>query len=356
MFLDMAVEVCRALSVAQVQKTQYLTDLKQSRIPKSGRRQGRPQCDPGLIHRENPIYGIPPLKPQRTVSTGKNVTIAHLSDLHITGGRDLRQLALLDRMLGEFSRKGYDHIVMTGDIVDAGSPDGWSAVRDLLRHHGFFSWERATIIPGNHDLINLEEELRFYHALNPDPRGRTERIRRRLAEFCAIFRPLISADGNEGACLPFVKVLRFGPVSLAFVAVSSVLAWDGADNPLGARGVVSRETLRALHGPEVSSAIRDSFVIGLLHHAYRVYGTDALVDQAFDWTMEFKNRAEYLRTMQSLGAKLVLHGHFHRFQTYHAGDILFVNGGCFHLDPLRYSELEIGSEGVCRQRFISIGR
>jgi predicted phosphodiesterase len=290
------------------------------------------------------------------VPNDNKVTVAHLSDLHIAGKNDRRQLARLDRLLGEFVRKGYDHLVMTGDLIDTAVPSDWSIIRDALIRHGLFEWNLTTVIPGNHDLINLEEEMRFYHALNPDESARQRRVRDRLQQFSTIFRPLITDDGEAEAGLPFVKVMRFGKIAISFVAVSSVLPWNGTDNPLGARGSVSRETLRALMEQQVLQALDGTFVIGLCHHAYKVYGTDALVDQAFDWTMEFKNRDEFLRIMKNLRASLVLHGHFHRFQVYRVDEVSFINGGSFRYTPERYGEVVISDDGSWSHRFVNLDR
>ncbi len=289
------------------------------------------------------------------VPIDKKVRIAHLSDLHLTGRNDLRQIERLDRVLAEIARKGYDHLVMTGDLIDSANPDDWLVVRDALVRNGLFELSKATVLPGNHDLINLEEELRFYHALNPDDSGRRQRVAQRLERFCEVFRPLIVDDGEPGACFPLVKVLHFGGIGIAMVASCSVLPWSGSDNPLGARGYVPPPVLQALGSREVADALSDCFVIGLCHHAYRVYGTDALLDQAFDWTMEFKNRDEFLRTMQSLRARVVMHGHFHRFQMYHADGLTFVNGGSFRYVPDRYGELVIDEKGHWSHRFLRLG-
>lgn len=289
------------------------------------------------------------------MSIDKKVTIAHLSDLHFTGKNDLRQISRLDRMLDEFVRREYDHLVLTGDLIDRAVPDDWLIIRDALMRHGLFELGKTTVVPGNHDLIDLEEEMRFYNALNPLYGDRQRRLQDRLKRFCAVFRPLISGDEDSEAGVPFVKVLRFGEVSIAFVAVSSVLTWSAADNPLGARGLVSREALRALLDKPVLQALSGSFVIGLCHHAYRVYGTDALVDQAFDWTMEFKNREDFLRVMKILNAKLVMHGHFHRFQVYMADEVTFINGGSFRYSPDRYGEVTIGGDGKWTHRFVLLG-
>ena len=289
------------------------------------------------------------------VPIDKKVRIAHLSDLHLTGKNDFRQIERLDRLLAEITRKGYDHLVMTGDLIDTANPDDWLVVRDALSRNGLFELGRTTVLPGNHDLINLEEELRFYHALNPDDSGRRRRVADRLERFCNVFRPLIADPGNPVAGYPMVKVLHFGGIGIAFAAISSVLPWSGSDNPLGARGFVSEAALRAFSDREVSEALGGCFVIGLCHHAYRVYGTDALIDQAFDWTMEFKNRQDFLMAMKSLGARLVMHGHFHRFQMYPADGLTFINGGSFRYVPDRYGELVIDEDGRWSHRFLRLG-
>ncbi|MBN1928916.1 MAG: metallophosphoesterase [Chlorobiaceae bacterium] len=288
------------------------------------------------------------------MSFDKKVTVAHLSDLHIAGRSDRHQLSRLEFMFEEFIRRGYDHLVMTGDLIDTASPDDWLILKEALVRQGLFDWNRATLIPGNHDLIDLEEEMRFYNALNPDDGFRRRRVEERLREFGDIFRPLISGNGGTGAGLPFLKVMRFGALSLSLVAVNTIDPWSGSDNPLGARGSVSRQTLQALAAPEVAEAISGSFVVGLCHHAYKVYGTGGLVDQAFDWTMEFRNREDYLRAMQKLGASLVLHGHFHRFQVYRADAVTFINGGSFRYFPRRYGELTIGMDGQWSHRFVNV--
>ncbi len=246
-------------------------------------------------------------------------------------------------------------MVITGDLIDTANPEDWVSVREALERHGLFDVGRTTVIPGNHDLICLEEELRFYHAFNPDAGGRRHRVQERLQAFCSVFQPLISEDETTVSGFPLVKVLSFGQARISFVAVSTVLPWSGSDNPLGARGYVAESMLQALLAPPVHEAVSGSFVIGLCHHAYRVYGTDALVDQAFDWTMQFKNREAYLQAMKTLGARLIMHGHFHRFQTYEVDGVACINGGSFRYGPERYGELTVGPDGLWEHRFLSLG-
>ncbi len=230
--------------------------------------------------------------------------------------------------------------------------DDWSIVREKLESHGLYNWDKTTVIAGNHDLINLEEEMRFYNALNPLPLLRKKTFERKMAEFGAYFQELITGDEQGDNAFPFIKIINYPAVRIAFVALNSVYPWYPADNPLGARGVINPGQLRALSHENVLAPLKECFVIGLCHHAYRVYGTDSLIDQAFDWTMELKNREEFLALMKTIQAKLVLHGHFHRFQAYTVSGITFINGGSFRYTPQRYSELLIDGPESYTQTFV----
>ena len=68
--------------------------------------------------------------------------------------------------------------------------------------------------------------------------------------------------------------------------------------------------------------------------------------------MELKDREEFLAVMKHIQARLVLHGHFHRFQNYTVDGISFINGGSFRYAPQRYSELIIDETGGFQQKFI----
>jgi Icc protein len=281
------------------------------------------------------------------------VKIAHISDLHISGKHD-RQLADFDRLLAHFNTAGFDHLVISGDLSNSADPEDWRIVKEKLESHGWYHWDKTTVVAGNHDLINLEQEMRFYNALNPLTLIRKKAFRRKLSEFCSFFEELITGEEKGNNAFPFIKIINYPSVKIAFVALNTVYPWFPADNPLGARGSINPGQLRALSQESVLSSLQECFVIGLCHHAYKVYGTDSLIDQAFDWTMELKNREELLALMKLMHAKLVLHGHFHRFQSYKVSGITFFNGGSFRYTTNRYSELLIDGRGSYKQKFVSL--
>ncbi|NTU92169.1 MAG: metallophosphoesterase, partial [Chlorobiaceae bacterium] len=72
------------------------------------------------------------------MSNEKKVKIAHVSDLHLTGRNDRRQLERLDILFGEIVRKGYDHLVLTGDLIDTANPTDWLVLREALARQGLF--------------------------------------------------------------------------------------------------------------------------------------------------------------------------------------------------------------------------
>jgi len=282
------------------------------------------------------------------------VKIAHISDIHISGMQDRRQLADLDRMLEYFNTVGYDHLVISGDLSNSANPEDWQIIREKLKSHDLYHWDKTTVIAGNHDLTNLEEEMRFYNALNPISQLRKKAFDRKLIEFCVFFQELITGEEGGKQAFPFIKIINFQSLKIAIAAVNSVYPWYPTDNPLGARGFVSPGQLKALSQKSVIESLKDCFVIGLCHHAYKVYGTNSPIDQAFDWTMELKNRDEFLGVLQAMHAKLVLHGHFHRFQSYEVNTIPFINGGSFRYNPLCYSELIIETKNNFTQKFITL--
>ncbi len=284
------------------------------------------------------------------------VKIAHISDLHISGVQDRRQIDSLDRLFDHFNTTGYAHLVISGDLSNSANPGDWKIIRQKLESHGLYHWDKTTVIPGNHDLIHLEEEMRFYNALNPLPRVRKKAFDRRVLEFCIFFQELITGEEGGDKGVPFIKIINYSSVRIALAVLNSVYPWYPRDNPLGARGYISPGQLRALGSESVLKSLKDCVVIGICHHAYKVYGTDSPIDQAFDWTMELKNRDEFLESMKIIHAKLVLHGHFHRFQNYEVNGITFINGGSFRYHPLCFSELVIDGNENFTQQFITLNQ
>lgn len=107
--------------------------------------------------------------------------VAHLSDLHLLERRPARRGSWLDlrtrflsfgrrldpedrvlklqRALGAAYRAGADHVVISGDLTEIGSPEQFERVAEVL-HDGPFAPSRVTLVPGNHDVYTSPDGWR----------------------------------------------------------------------------------------------------------------------------------------------------------------------------------------------------
>ena len=114
------------------------------------------------LHLRDSVIDWAPSPPRETA---QNLSVAHLSDLHIVGERygyrmeagtrgprgnlcirkALRQLSKLDRQFP------LARILVSGDVTDSGTRAEWAAFFDLLHRHPELR-SRLSFIPGNHDV------------------------------------------------------------------------------------------------------------------------------------------------------------------------------------------------------------
>jgi 3',5'-cyclic AMP phosphodiesterase CpdA len=124
--------------------------------------------------------------------------VVHLSDVHIVGerfgfrlesgrlgprGNDrlARLLAMLEQM---HSEKPLDHILITGDITDAGRSAEWAEFFSAILKHPVLA-ARTLILPGNHDInvVDRSNPAKLDFPTNP---GRRLREMRALSAICAL--------------------------------------------------------------------------------------------------------------------------------------------------------------------------
>jgi hypothetical protein len=139
------------------------------------------------------------------------ISIAHLSDLHLTATDDGRRKedrarhmnANLDRLLRHGPIQDADLVLITGDISDRGELAAWSALWSAVRAAGL-DLHRLLVIPGSHDAACLG----------------LRRIRPK-AEDLAIVRAGLE-NGRQRKRLPYVRTYANGAVGV--FAVDSVSA------------------------------------------------------------------------------------------------------------------------------------
>ena len=225
--------------------------------------------------------------------------LAHVSDPHFQGFRDIKlvdllgkraigglnlllrrrhkhSMALLQSLLDDLRERGVDHLALTGDLCNIALASEWTAALRWSEDSRLSS-EQVTVIPGNHDAYV--------------PRVVAEGVFERM--FAAYQTAQLRAEKD---IYPFVR-LR-GEVALVCVSTAVPTGDLGAWGKLGESQLARLESL--LTEPEVTSRRR----VLLIHHPPVVHrpGEDR----------NLRDRRNLQAVLARTGADLILHGHDHR--------------------------------------------
>ena len=131
-------------------------------------------------------------------SRGRNWRVAHLSDLHVIGeqygfriesGRaGPRGNGRLDRVLAHLAAihaiDPLDHVLITGDMTDAGRASEWATFFDAIAQHPELA-ARTVMLPGNHD-VNIVDRANPARLDLPFSPGKRLRQIRTLSAMAAV--------------------------------------------------------------------------------------------------------------------------------------------------------------------------
>ena len=131
-------------------------------------------------------------------SRGRSWRVAHLSDLHVIGepygfriesGRaGPRGNGRLDRVLAHLAAihaiDPLDHVLITGDMTDAGRASEWATFLDAIAQHPELA-ARTVVLPGNHD-VNIVDRANPARLDLPFSPGKRLRQIRTLSAMAAV--------------------------------------------------------------------------------------------------------------------------------------------------------------------------
>ena len=285
-----------------------------------------------------------------TGPTASTFTIAHLSDLHLTGDdraprSEARLFGALRGMNGSFralvrapALRRADLLLVTGDVTDRGEPAAWEVFWRELHDAGLI--QRTRVIPGNHDLCHLGVRLTDYRI----------DVQRAMAGLAA---------GMQPVRFPWVETLAGGRVAIVGLNSANLGNRTGATNAIGRLGYFQLEALaRALR------RLRGAAVVVALHHSPNIPANAtagerrlAAMSPLERWGMELtqgERRALRLLCLVA-GVRLVVHGHLHRFEDRRVNALRIV-GAPASTEPaaspdgssLTYLTYEVGAAGRIR--------
>jgi Calcineurin-like phosphoesterase len=282
--------------------------------------------------------------------------IAHLSDIHVVGGRYgfriesgrsgtrgndrlMRTLARLDEIHAE---DPLDTILITGDITDAGLSTEWAEFHDALAAHPKLA-ERVLIIPGNHDLNIVDRANPARVDLPTSPNKRLRKLRALSAMGKVQGRRVRVVDRRNGGLgesleqvlQPYAaRMATFADTGRPWLFRALTDLWSNVfpmvlppdrDDGLGiilldsnadthfsftnALGMVSTEQHR---GAEIAFAQypRACWVVALHHHVVEYPKAANAISERIGTALI--NGNWFIRRLQSLAGRIVLmHGHRH---------------------------------------------
>ena len=232
------------------------------------------------------------------------ITLAHLSDPHISCMQDITVRDLLSKRLfgylrwklhrgakhagsvlsalgTDLSKTGPDHIAVTGDLTHLSLPAEFEETRQWLQSLG--SPSQVTVIPGNHDQY-VDIAWRKSMACWTD------------YMVSDAFRNHHGTAENPGQVFPALRIR--GCIALIGICTARPSAPHLATGSIGAR------QLQKLKDILIQTARQKYFRVILIHHS-PAPGTDS-------WRKHLTDAADLQSLLARCGAELILHGHSHR--------------------------------------------
>jgi predicted MPP superfamily phosphohydrolase len=129
---------------------------------------------------------------------GRTWRVAHLSDLHVVGERygfriesgrggprgNARVTRLMARLMSIDATDPLDHLLVTGDLTDAGRATEWAEFLDAISQHPNLA-ARMIVLPGNHD-VNIVDRANPARLDLPFSPGKRLRQMRTLSAIAAV--------------------------------------------------------------------------------------------------------------------------------------------------------------------------
>jgi small GTP-binding protein len=250
------------------------------------------------------------------------IRLLHLSDLHFTATTPVKARLqwLLDDLKRDLGFKELDYLVISGDFTDRGCPQGFDTayefVSELARAFGL-SAERCIFVPGNHDIVDLQEAYDWRKKVDGLRDGEWVKqgdiiLVRNPAKYPLRFKPFSDAFYHKFLQRPYPSnyaeqgiAIPFWETGIQFVTLNSCWQVDEFNRkrsgvlPEAVASVLKQAQQQEEHARKsgVLPIDRPLLRIAVWHHS--VTGPEQMKDVGF------------LGNLQKNGVRIALHGDVH---------------------------------------------
>ena len=201
--------------------------------------------------------------------------ICHLSDLHICSENGRENIRKTEKILNYAMDLGFDHLVITGDIVHNPKAADFKIVRDILGDFGLLKSDRLSLVIGNHEIYGgihfFKDIISFPHKscrINYDLQ-----VARFRDYFPEAFENIYSEDNER--VFPYAKIIG----DTVILGLNSTAQYSLLFNPLASIGIISKDRLEALSSLLRLPVCKDREKVVLTHHHFCEFrNLDAGVD------------------------------------------------------------------------------
>jgi predicted MPP superfamily phosphohydrolase len=272
----------------------------------------------------NPALLSAPTSPDQPTPARKNITILHLSDIHLgtTSQAEVYYSQLETDLLNGLERKQLDYLVLCGDVADKATESDYQSAQLLVNRlvHKFkLKHNNIILVPGNHDVdytLSRQAYSRFIHdpisSANAGERFIQQAVGRVVCDNTYLYQQRFGnfARFYETICkrtypLPESDQALIKPYQTHKLLFLSLNSADEIDHHYEKRARINMDAL-AKGLQKLTAKYDDWLKIAVWHHPIR--GSEAM-------------NADFMEQIAMRGFQVCMHGHIHEtIEDYHKYD------------------------------------
>lgn len=254
--------------------------------------------------------------------------ITHISDLHISQTNKFKNIHFLKKILDYIIKENYDHLVITGDLVDNSKRSDFKLLRNIFKDYNMLKSNKMSLIIGNHDIfggIETAEDI-----VNFPKKCLLINYKKKVEEFTYYFRECFENCyfPLKSEFFPFAKILN----NIVFIGVNSIQKYSRIRNLFASNGKISKKQNKLLDEIFKKPDFQNKKKIILIHHHFSKY-YNCIHNKNSIWmnverlTLKLRGKKKILKKFNENNIDLILHGHLHEMNEYFVNDIKVLNAG-----------------------------